>query len=170
MSTHPRLVSFLQDQHRSVLRSLEALLTTKERAIKTRRQWFEKLESELYHHMLLEEEIIYPALESAAQTKQDLRAYRAARGEHEATKALLKELEGLDPASAEFSHKLKVLERSVAHHISDEEATLFPMVQQAFAPDELQALTRLLIRRHEELEAHRAWSEDALVMAFSAPH
>lgn len=169
MSTHPRLVSFLEGQHRSALRLLEALLATTERSVKTRRQRLEKLESELYHHMLLEEEIVYPAIESAVESKQDQRVYRAARGEHEVTKALLKELAGLDPASAEFRDKAKVLKDSVEHHIADEEATLFPLVQQVFAQDELDALTRLLIRRHEELEAHRAWSENAFVMAFSAP-
>lgn len=171
MSTHPRLVSFLEDQHRSALRLLEALMATTERSIKTRRQRLEKLESELYHHMLLEEEIVYPALESAVDSKHGQRVYRAARGEHEVTKGLLKELGTIDPRSAEFARKAKVLRDSIEHHIAEEEATLFPLVRQVFADDELEALTRLLVKRHEELEAHRAWSEDAVVMAFAAtPH
>ncbi len=169
MATHPRLVSFLEEQHRSALRLLDALMATTERSIKTRRQRLEELESELYHHMLLEEEIVYPALEAAVDSKHGQRIYRAARGEHEVTKALLKELEALAPASVEFTRKVRVLKDSVEHHITEEEATLFPMVRQVFAQAELEALTRVLIRRHKELEAHRAWSEDALVMAFSAP-
>lgn len=169
MSTHPRLVSFLEGQHRSALRLLEALGATSERSIKARRQRLEKLESELYHHMLLEEEIVYPALEAAVESKQDQRVYRAARGEHEVTKALLKELGGLDPASAQFAAKVQVLNDSVEHHIAEEEATLFPMIEQVFAHDELEALTRLLVRRHKELEARRAWSENALTLTFSAP-
>jgi iron-sulfur cluster repair protein YtfE (RIC family) len=148
---------------------LEALMATTERSIKTRRQRLERLESELYHHMLLEEEIVYPALESAVESKHDQRVYRAARGEHEVTKALLKELGALDPRSTEFARKAKILKDSVEHHITEEEATLFPLVRQVFAQDELEALTRLLVKRHKELEAHRAWSEDAIVMAFSAP-
>lgn len=169
MSKHPKLVSFLEGQHRSALRLLVALEAKSGRAIKARRQRLEKLESELYHHMLLEEEIVYPALESAVESKQDQRVYRAARGEHEVTKVLLKELAGLAPASAQFVGKVKVLKSSVEQHIAEEEATLFPMIEQVFAGDELEALTRLLMRRHKELEAHRAWSESALTLAFSAP-
>ena len=165
---HPRLVSFLEDQHRSALRLLEALMATSERARKTRRQLVEKLESELYHHMLLEEEIFYPALEAAAQSKQALRVYRAAREEHEATKAMLKDLAATDPASPRFAEKVELLKRSVEQHVAEEEATLFAIVPQVFEPDELEAVTRVLVRRHRELEAHRAWSEDALGMAFSA--
>jgi hypothetical protein len=166
---HSRLVSFLVDQHRTALRLLEALVATSERATKSRRQLLEKLESELYHHMLLEEEIFYPALESAAENKRELRLYRAAREEHEATKSMLKDLGGTPPASPEFAKKVNLLKRSVEQHAAEEEATLYSIVPQVFAPDELEAVTRILIRRHRELEAHRAWSEDVLVMAFSAP-
>jgi iron-sulfur cluster repair protein YtfE (RIC family) len=168
---HSRLVSFFQDQHRSALRLLDALLATTGRGVKTRGQLLEKLESELYHHMLLEEEIFYPALESAAESKRELRVYRAARDEHEATKSMLKDLGRTDPASAAFMEKVTRLKRSVEQHVTEEEATLFAIVPEVFAPDELEALTRVLLRRHRELEAHSAWSEDALVMAFSsAPH
>jgi len=166
---HSRLVSFLVDQHRTALRLLEALMATSERATKSRRQLLDKLESELYHHMLLEEEIFYPALESAAESKRELRVYRAAREEHEATKSMLKDLGATHPAAPEFAEKVKLLKRSVEQHATEEEATLFSIVAQVFAADELEALTRILISRHRELEAHRAWSEDALAMAFSAP-
>jgi len=166
---HSKLISFLVDQHRTALRLLEALVATSERATKSRRQLLEKLESELYHHMLLEEEIFYPALESAAESKRELRVYRAAREEHEATKSMLKDLGATHPGSAEFAKKVKLLQRSVEQHAAEEEATLFAIVPQVFAPDELEAVTRILMRRHRELEAHRAWSEGALAMAFSAP-
>lgn len=169
MSSHPRLVAFLEGQHRSALQLLEALAATTDRSNETRRQRLEELESELYHHMLLEEEIVYPAFEDAVERQQDQRIYRDARAEHEVTKALLKELAGLSLDSAEFTLKLRALKDSVEHHVTEEEATLFPRVEQLFDDRELEALTRLLIRRHEELEAHRAWSEGALAMAFSAP-
>ena len=164
------LSSFLEDQHRAALRLLEALMATTERAVKTRTQLLEKLEGELYHHMLLEEEIVYPALETAVERKQDLRPSHIARAEHDAMKAMLKELGTADPASLGFSAKLKVLKDLIEQHVAHEEASVFPLIVQVFTPAEVNLLVRRVFERHDELEARRAWSEDALVLAFAAPN
>jgi len=166
---HTNLCSFLVNQHHTAFRLLDALIATTERAVKTRTQLLQKLEGELYHHMLLEEEIVYPALEAAAERQQDRRPSQVARAEHDVMKAMLKELGRADPTSPGFSAKLKVLKELIERHVAYEEASLFPLIPQLFTPAEVSLLVDRVFERHDELEARRAWSEDALVMAFAAP-
>lgn len=162
------LSAFLESQHHAALQLLDALIATTERAVKTRTLLLEKLEGELYHHMLLEEEIIYPALETGAERKQDLWLSHLARAEHNAIKAMLKELGSTDPAAAGFRSKLRLLKELIERHVAHEEATVLPLILQVFTSSEVNLLVRRVLERHDELEARRAWSEDALVTAFAA--
>jgi len=157
------------NQHHTAFRLLDALIATTERAVQTRTQLLQKLEGELYHHMLLEEEIVYPALEAAAERQQDRRPSQVARAEHDVMKAMLKELGSAEPTSPGFSAKLKVLKELIERHVAYEEASLFPLIPQLFTPAEVSLLVDRVFERRDELQARRAWSEDALDMAFAAP-
>jgi iron-sulfur cluster repair protein YtfE (RIC family) len=163
------LSSFLESQHHAALQLIDALVAKPERTVKTRTELLEKLEGELYHHMLLEEEIVYPALETRAERQHDLWLAHLARAEHDAIKATLKVLAATDPAAQGFEGKLKTVKALVEQHIAHEETSVFPLIQQIFSPAEVNLLGRRVLDRHEELEARRAWSETALVTAFAAP-
>ena len=166
---HTHLSTFLVNQHHGAFRLLDALIATTERAVKTRTRLLQKLEGELYHHMLLEEEIVYPALETVAERQQERRPSQVARAEHDGMKAMLKELGRANPAAPGFSRKLKVLKKLMERHVAYEEASLYPLVPQLFTPAEVTMLVHRVFERHDELEARRAWSEDALITAFAAP-
>src|ERR1044072_1843100 len=78
----------LKEDHKKVSQIFEKLEPTTEQAVKTRSELFAKLKNELEIHTRIEEEIFYPVLKEAAETRAiTLEAYE----EHEVVKELLKE-------------------------------------------------------------------------------
>ena len=103
-----------------------------------RRELFEQLLGELVRHEVAEEEILRPA------SKRDAgKAIANARIKEESqAEELLKEMEGLDPGSAEFTSKLAKLRREVERHAEAEETKEFPRVAKKETTERLEQMGR----------------------------
>ncbi len=154
-------ISLLKQQHKSTQETLMALTNTTERGIKIRHELLAKLRSELTQHMLLEEEIFYPAFKAAVERKKDKRLYYEAHEEHKAAKAVLKDLARADASSVAFGAKAKVLKELIEHHVEEEENEMFPRAREAFTKQELVELAERMQARKQAIENGRAWDRVA---------
>ena len=112
----------LKEDHKKVAAIFENLEPTTERALKTREELFAKLNSELEVHAAVEEQIFYPVLKEAAETRDvTFEAFE----EHRVVKELLKELSATPKDSEEWTAKLTVLKENVEHHVEEEEGEMF---------------------------------------------
>lgn len=104
-----------------------------------RGELFQQLVGELVRHEVAEEEILRPV------SKRDAGEEIAAARIHEESEAeqLLKEMEKLDPASAEFTSKLATLRQEVEAHAAAEETQEFPKVAEKESPERLEQMGRI---------------------------
>src|SRR6185295_14814612 len=99
----------LKEDHKKVAGIFEKLEPTTERALKTREELFSKLNDELEVHAAVEEQIFYPVLKEAAETRDiTFEAFE----EHRVVKELLKELSSTPKDSEEWTAKLTVLKEN----------------------------------------------------------
>ena len=127
-------ISLLKHQHREV----EALFNQMHRA-KTgnaRRNVFERIADALAIHATIEEKHFYPSVKERTTETILLESLE----EHLAIKRVIADLLQLDAGDETFAAKVKVLEDEVVHHLEEEEATLFPRVEQMFDDEALESL------------------------------
>lgn len=133
----------LKEDHKKVSGIFQQLEPTTERAEKTRTELFAKLNEELSIHAQIEEQIFYPEIKQAAETREIvLEGFE----EHHVVKILLKELEAMPVATEEWAAKLKVLQENVEHHVEEEEGEMFPKAQDVLSEDDI---NRLGVRMEE---------------------
>ncbi|MFN2511953.1 MAG: hemerythrin domain-containing protein [Pyrinomonadaceae bacterium] len=129
--------ALLKADHQKVAGMLETIENTTERALKGRDELFARLKQELDLHATIEEEIFYPALEDAEQTRDiTLEAYE----EHRLVKQLLGELEAEPKDSKEWTAKFTVLKENIEHHVEEEEGEMFKKARQALSEEEIEEL------------------------------
>lgn len=106
---------------------------------------------ELKIHLMVEEEIFYPALEG----KLDEGMIGEAYVEHDGAKVLVNDIEAGKPKDDEYyDAKVRVLSEEIKHHVHEEEMPDTGMFAQARASDvDLVALGAELKARKEELVA-----------------
>ncbi|MDD5461330.1 MAG: hemerythrin domain-containing protein [Methylococcales bacterium] len=105
-------------------------------------------------HTQLEEEIFYPAVRDAIKDKFIM---DEADVEHSVAKALIAELEAMEPTQDHYDAKVIVLGESVAHHIKEEEDEIFPKATKAKI--DTIALGAELTQRKQELLAEKKGEE-----------
>ena len=98
---------------------------------------------------MVEEEIFYPAVRSAAEDAADL--MDEAEVEHASAKDLIAQIREMDPEDDLYDAKVKVLGEQVAHHVQEEEMQMFPKAKKAGL--DLVALADEMLGRKEELSA-----------------
>jgi hypothetical protein len=129
--------ALLKADHERVAAMLEKIDETTERAAKGREEVFTRLKAELDLHALVEEQIFYPALEDADETRDiALEAYE----EHRLVKQLLKELEAAPKDTEEWTAKFTVLKENIEHHVEEEEGEMFTKARQALSKEEIETL------------------------------
>jgi iron-sulfur cluster repair protein YtfE (RIC family) len=129
--------ALLKTDHERVAGMLEQIEGTTERAVKGRDELFTRLKAELDLHAQVEEEIFYPALEDAEETRDiTLEAFE----EHRLVKQLLSELEAEPKDTEEWTAKFTVLKENVEHHVEEEEGEMFKQARQVLSKEELDAL------------------------------
>ncbi|HYZ55010.1 MAG TPA: hemerythrin domain-containing protein [Streptosporangiaceae bacterium] len=101
-----------------------------------RRDLFQQLVSELVRHEVAEEEILRPV--SKRDAGEEIANARI--NEESQAEQLLKEMEKLDPASAEFTSKLAELRREVEDHALAEETQEFPKVAEKETTERLERM------------------------------
>ncbi|HET7217271.1 MAG TPA: hemerythrin domain-containing protein [Vicinamibacterales bacterium] len=144
--SEPDAIALLEQDHRRFEDLLKRGEETTERAVKERREILRSLTDGLTVHELLEEKLLYPALESKSPTREiALEGFE----EHHVADVILKELHRLPPASERWGAKFKVLKETLEHHIKEEERAMFRSARGVLSRDELQQLGA----RMEELRA-----------------
>ncbi len=127
----------LKQDHQKVSGIFEQLSATTERAEKTRPELFAKLKQELDVHAHIEETIFYPVLKREAETRAiTLEGFE----EHKVVKRLLTELEAADPATEQWTAKLKVLKENVEHHVEEEEGEMFKSAREVLSTQQIDEL------------------------------
>jgi iron-sulfur cluster repair protein YtfE (RIC family) len=139
--------NLLKADHEKVADILETIDGTTERAIKGRDELFARLKSELELHTRIEEEIFYPALEEAEETRDIiLEAYE----EHRLVKQLLEELESAPKDDEQWTAKFTVLKENIEHHVEEEEGEIFKKARRVLSEEEIEALGERLQAAKQE--------------------
>jgi hypothetical protein len=141
-------IALLKHDHREV----EDLFDKFENASGSDRKWqlAQQICNELKSHTILEEEIFYPACESAVE--EDL--YKEAFVEHDGAKVLINDIMESGGEGEFFEAKVKVLSEEIEHHVKEEEKPGEGFFAQARAGDiDMVALRDQMMARKEELLA-----------------
>jgi len=99
-------------------------------------------------HTQIEEEIFYPAVR-AALDEDDL--MDEADEEHESAKALIGQLEAMEPGDDHYDAKVTVLGEYIDHHVKEEQDEMFPKVKKSKL--DLVELGSEMLQRQQELQA-----------------
>ena len=127
----------LKKDHKKVSDLFKQLEDTTERAVKTREELFTKLKQELEIHARIEEQIFYPAIKEAEETREiTLEAIE----EHNVVKQLLSELESTPVEDEVWTAKLTVLKENVEHHVEEEEGEMFKDAQKVLSAEQVEEL------------------------------
>ena len=144
----------MKQDHKKVSGIFENLEPTTERGVKTREELFAQLKQELSIHARIEEEIFYPAIKEAKETRDiTLEAYE----EHNVVKQLLTELDELPKDDESWGAKLKVLKENVEHHVEEEEGEMFTSAREVLSREQIEELgTRMEAAKKEQQKAMSA--------------
>ncbi|MHC8305909.1 hemerythrin domain-containing protein [Pseudomonas sp. PB3P13] len=133
-------IDLLKADHERVKAILTQLSESTERGVKKRTDLLAKLEMEVTIHTRLEEEILYPAFKEAGGKEQDIMYYEAKEEHRTVDSLVLPDLKNTDPASLEFSGRVKVVKELLEHHIEEEEEEMFPQAKKLLGNATLEEL------------------------------
>jgi hypothetical protein len=130
-------IALLESDHRRFEALLKQGEETSERAVKGRTALLDALTAALNVHELIEEKVLYPALEPHEEARDIvLEGFQ----EHHIADVLVKELHEVAKDDEQWGAKFKVLSESLEHHIEEEEGTMFPTARRIMSAEELTAL------------------------------
>jgi hypothetical protein len=133
----PDAIEMLEREHRRFEQLLKEGEKTTGRARTTRRELLETLTAELNAHELMEEKVLYPALESHPEARDIvLEGYQ----EHHVADLIVKELHEVATNDEAWGAKFKVLKENIEHHIQEEEGEMFRTARSIFSREELRKL------------------------------
>lgn len=141
-------LSLLKADHDKVKKMFKQFEKLKEEDSEEKAELVRQVCTELKIHTQLEEEIFYPALREALE-EQDL--LEEAAVEHDTAKALISQLEQMEPDEETYDAKFTVLGEYVNHHISEEQKEMFPKARKAHI--DLVELGERIAARKDELMA-----------------
>ncbi len=127
----------LARDHQAVLKILEGLEATNERATGRRNLLLMQLKHALTRHAIEEENVIYPALREAGQRE----AADQLNKEHGYVKQALYELDTTPSASPGWIAVVRRLRADLEAHMAEEENNLFPMLRAMLSEEKNKALT-----------------------------
>ena len=144
-------ISMLKADHAAVkdlFKQFNALCEASAPAHQKKRTIALKICKELTVHAKAEEEIFYPAAR-AALGRDEAPMMDEADVEHDSCKALIGQIESMEPSEAHYDAKVIVLREYINHHVKEEEGDMFPKVRSAKL--DLKALGVQLAARKKEL-------------------
>ena len=127
------VVDVLTEDHEDVtqlLIDIQSSVDTKER-----RDLADIVITELVRHSVAEEMFVYPVMREHLPNGEE--AVEHDIEEHKVIERLLKDLEGLDADTAEFSDHIAELAQTLADHVRDEESEQFPQLRALVPHDRL---------------------------------
>jgi hemerythrin-like domain-containing protein len=149
----PDAIELLKEDHEKFRRMFRDFEEAEGPAKKQRivREVLEQLEV----HMIIEEEIFYPAVRRSDNDEKHQAKMAEAIEEHHVAKLLMSELRNKTKASQESRDaKFQVLSESVKHHIEEEESDVLPKAKEEEL--DLAVLGRKMAQRKQRLSHHKA--------------
>ncbi|MBL4835542.1 MAG: hemerythrin domain-containing protein [Pseudomonas sp.] len=146
-------IELLKDDHQKVLKLLDEITSTTERAVKTRTDLLAKIEAELKVHTTIEEEDFYPAYKQAGGKDEAKMFYEAVEEHRAVEKLVLPDLLNTKPDSVEFSGRVKVLKELLEHHIEEEETEMFKDAAELLSKEQLETLGQQMAAKQKKLKA-----------------
>ncbi|WP_306591887.1 hemerythrin domain-containing protein [Geothrix sp. 21YS21S-4] len=120
-------ISLLKSDHQKVLALFDSFEEIKDDGpVEERRAIVEQICSELTVHTAIEEKVFYPA---AREAIDDDDIMDEAKVEHAGAKALIRQLQGMEPDDDLYNAKVKVLSEYIRHHVKEEQGEMFPKVK-----------------------------------------
>lgn len=130
------VVTILTDDHREMLELLGRAETTLD--ADERRDLTDAAIAEVMRHAVAEEMFVYPEMEKHLPGGTE--AVGHDKEEHDTIVRVMKQLEGADATSAEFTALVKKLEDLLRHHANDEESDQFPALRTHLSQEDLVAV------------------------------
>ena len=145
-------ITLLENDHRRLEDLLKQGEQTTETAVKTRRELLQTITAELGVHELIEEKLLYPALEKYPEARDIvLEGFE----EHHVADLILEELHEAGVSEEQWGAKFKVFKENIEHHIEEEEGPMFRTARGVMSRDELQALGAQMAKMKREAEKGR---------------
>ena len=139
----PDALELLEREHRRFEELLKQGEETTDRARSRRRELLATLTAELNAHELMEEKVLYPALQAHPQAREIvLEGFE----EHHVADLIAKELEEVATKDEVWGAKFKVLKENIEHHIQEEEGNMFRLARGIFSRQELRALASRMLK------------------------
>ncbi|HEX6976463.1 MAG TPA: hemerythrin domain-containing protein [Vicinamibacterales bacterium] len=130
-------ISLLENDHRRMEDLLKRGEETTERAVAGRRELLDSVTTELALHELIEEQVLYPALQAHPEAKDIvLEGFQ----EHHVVDLIVKELHEVATDNEMWGAKFKVLKENIEHHIQEEEGQMFRTARGLFSQEDLEAM------------------------------
>ena len=146
-------IKLLKEDHKKVKALFEEVEGLGERAATQRKNLFQKIDRELTLHAKIEETLFYPEFKKRAEDTEERDEVLEAYEEHGVVKAMIGELENLDPKDEKYKAKLTVLKELVMHHVKEEETELFKMAREMFEPEELDQIGERMVKAKKKAGA-----------------
>jgi len=131
----------LEEGHRKVAQLVNRIDHSKAGSDQ-REELFLELKHEIELHSVVEETIVYPALEKEAETSA---MSLEAREENRIVKVLLDEMEGLDTDDEQWEAKFKVVRERIQEHVKQEEGEIFPAARKVISDEQAEELGARII-------------------------
>jgi hemerythrin superfamily protein len=141
-------IALLKQDHANVKAMFKEYEALGDRAFTSKKKLADKICLELTKHATAEEEIFYPAIRNASKENEDM--VDEATVEHASAKALIAQLNQMDPHDELYDAKVKVLGEYIDHHVKEEENEMFPNAKKADV--DLKALGEQIAARKDEID------------------
>jgi hemerythrin-like domain-containing protein len=99
-----------------------------------------EIEQKLSMHLSIEERLFYAKLRDRAEEQDERVEMFEAYTEHAAARALMEMLNSGRKPDEKFKAELQVLGENVAHHVKEEESTVFGIAREYLEPEELEEI------------------------------
>jgi Hemerythrin HHE cation binding domain len=145
-------ITLLETDHRRLKDLLKQGEETTERAVKGRGDLLKTLTKALTIHEMIEEKILYPALEAYPEAHDIvLEGFQ----EHHVADLINKELQNVPAGDEQWGAKFKVLKENIEHHIQEEEGPMFRTARGVMPADQLELLGARMAKMKADAEAGR---------------
>jgi iron-sulfur cluster repair protein YtfE (RIC family) len=122
-------IALLMEDHEHVKDLFEQFEGLGDRAMVSKKKLVDEICNELTKHMMIEEELFYPAVRALGKEFED--TIDEAVVEHASAKQLIAQLLNMDAGDDLYDAKVTVLSEQIEHHIEEEEGELFPKLRKA---------------------------------------
>jgi hemerythrin-like domain-containing protein len=133
----PDAITLLENDHRRMQALLKEGEETKGGAVAKRGDLLSTITGELKLHEMIEEKVLYPALEAHPEGRDIvLEGFQ----EHHVADVILNELHSVARNDEVWGAKFKVLKENLEHHIDEEEGEMFRTARAVFTREQLQEM------------------------------